>query len=323
MEKDLFTEDVPNPVKEKTVAMVNPQPKKHLSKKTREGLIGYAFASLWLIGLFGFTLIPLGTSIFYSLTNFNLKDAPNFIWFDNYIYIFTKDTLFWKALGNTMFQVIFGTAFSIILGIIVASLLNKPVKGIGIWRTIFYLPNVVSSVAMALLWTWMFNKDYGLINEFLGIFGIPKINWLGDENIVKTSLILMSSWGCGVTALFFLGSMKSIPNYLYEAADIAGTSKIRQFFTITIPLITPTILFMLVTSIIGNFQYYVMAYIMVGKGTNFSAYYLAYYLYDKGFMDYQFGYASAISWIMFVMVIVIVGLVVKSSKKWVFYLGQD
>ena len=213
--------------------------------------------------------------------------------------------------------------FSIVIGILVACILNKPIKGIGIWRTIFYLPNVVASVAMALLWTWMFNKDYGLINQFLGIFKIPSIDWLGNEHIVKISLILMSAWGSGVSALFFLGAMKSIPKHLYEAADIAGVNKTRQFFTITLPLITPTIFFMLVTSIISGFQYFMMAYIMVGRGTNYSAYYLAYYIYDKGFMDYQLGYASAMSWIMFVIVIAIVGLVVSTSKKWVHYLDQE
>ena len=302
--------------------VLDQKPKKpfKLKKKTREGMIGYLFASLWLIGIFGFTLFPLLTSLFYSLTDYNLKDAPNFVWFNNYAYILTKDTMFWKSFGNTIFHVVFGTIFSLVTGILVACILNKPIKGIGIWRTIFYLPNVVASVAMALLWTWMFNKDYGLINQFLGLFGIPNINWLGDENIVKISLILMSAWGAGVSALFFLGSMKSIPSHLYEAADIAGVSKIRQFYTITLPLITPTIFFMLVTGIIGGFQYLMMAYIMVGRGTNYSAYYLAYYLYDKGFTDYQLGYASAISWLMFIVVIVIVGIVVKTSKKWVHYM---
>lgn len=316
-EKDLFTDDVPQ------VETKKEKPKIYLKKKTKEGLLGYGFASLWLIGLFGFTLFPLLTSLFYSFTNYNLVDDPVFIGFNNYAYILGKDTLFWKSVGNTMFQVVFGTIFSIVVGILVALVLNKPIKGIGIWRTIFYLPNVVSAVAMALLWTWMFNKNYGLINQFLGLFGIPNIDWLGNEHIVKISLILMSAWGSGVTALFFLGAMKGIPTYLYEAADIAGVSKFRQFFTVTLPLITPTILFMLVTSIIGNFQYFMMAYIMVGKGTNFSAYYMAYYLYDKAFFDHQLGYASAISWIMFAIVIVIVGVIVKTSKKWVFYLGQD
>ena len=307
--------------------VLNANKKQHkpikLKKKTREGLIGYLFASLWFIGIFGFTLFPLLTSLFYSLTDYNLKDTPNMVWFNNYVYILVKDTMFWKSLGNTFFQVIFVTAFSIVIGILVACILNKPIKGIGIWRTIFYLPNVVASVAMALLWTWMFNKDYGLINQFLGIFKIPSIDWLGNEHIVKISLILMSAWGSGVSALFFLGAMKSIPKHLYEAADIAGVNKTRQFFTITLPLITPTIFFMLVTSIISGFQYFMMAYIMVGRGTNYSAYYLAYYIYDKGFMDYQLGYASAMSWIMFVIVIAIVGLVVSTSKKWVHYLDQE
>lgn len=307
--------------------VLNANKKQHkpikLKKKTREGLIGYLFASLWFIGIFGFTLFPLLTSLFYSLTDYNLKDTPNMVWFNNYVYILVKDTMFWKSLGNTFFQVIFGTTFSIVIGILVACILNKPIKGIGLWRTIFYLPNVVASVAMALLWTWMFNKDYGLINQFLGIFKIPSIDWLGNEHIVKISLILMSAWGSGVSALFFLGAMKSIPKHLYEAADIAGVNKTRQFFTITLPLITPTIFFMLVTSIISGFQYFMMAYIMVGRGTNYSAYYLAYYIYDKGFMDYQLGYASAMSWIMFVIVIAIVGLVVSTSKKWVHYLDQE
>ena len=302
----------------------SPEPKKrHLKAKTREGLIGYGFASLWIIGLLAFTLIPLGTSMYYSFTNYNRIDAPDFVGLSNYIYILTKDEFFWKSLGNTMFQVVFGTAFAIIVGLLLAVVLNKPIKGIGIWRTIFYLPNVVSSVAMALLWTWMFNKNFGLINQFLNLFGIPNIDWLGNENIVKISLILMSAWGAGITALFFLGAMKGIPPYLYEAADIAGVSKSRQFFKITLPLVSPTMLFMLITSVIGNFQYFTMAYIMVGKGTNYSAYYLAYYLYDKAFTDQQLGYASALSWIMFVIVIVIVLVIFKTSKKWVHYLESE
>lgn len=314
MDEQLTTEQEELPKKTK---------KKFMNKKTREGLIGYGFSSLYLIGLLVFTLFPLLLSFIFSFTDYDMKESFNFLGFRNYTYIFTKDPFFWNCLGNTLFQVVFGTIFAIVMGILVASILNKPIKGIGIWRTIFYLPNVVSSVAMALLWTWMFNKNYGLINQFLGLFGIPEINWLGDEHLVKFSLILMSAWGAGVSALFFLGAMKSIPKHLYEAADIAGVSKTHQFFTITLPLITPTILFMLVTSIIGNFQYFMMAYIMVGKGTNYSAYYLAYYLYDKAFMDYQFGYASAISWIMFVLVVIIIGIIVKTSKKWVHYLGSD
>lgn len=301
----------------------NSQPKKHLKAKTKEGLIGYGFSSLWIIGLFAFTLLPLLTSMYYSFTNYNKIDAPDFVGLTNYIYILTKDELFWKSLGNTMFQVLFGTGFSIIVGLLLAIVLNKPIKGLGIWRTIFYLPNVVSTVAMALLWTWMFNKNYGLINEFLNLFGIPNIDWLGEEKLVKISLILMSSWGAGITALFFLGAMKNIPSYLYEAADIAGVSKGRQFFKITLPLVSPTMLFMLITSVIGNFQYFTMAYIMVGKGTNYSAYYLAYYLYDKAFTDQQLGYASALSWIMFIIVIVIVLVIFKTSKKWVHYLDAD
>ena len=320
--KDYFTNDVPNAIEDKKEIETNIPKKKIFNRKVREGLTGYAFASLWIFGLLSFTIYPLITSIYYSFTNYNMVDKPSFIGFSNYATLFTDD-LFWKGFGNTMFQVVVGTIFSIVVGILVACLLNKPIKGIGIWRTIFYLPNVVSSVAMALLWTWIFNKDYGLLNQFLGIFGIKNINWLGDERLVKFSLVLMSAWGSGVTALFFLGAMKGIPPYLYEAANIAGVPKIKQFFSITIPLITPTILFMLVTSIIGNFQYFMMAYIMVGKGTNNSAYYLAYYLYDTAFTYNRLGYASAISWIMFIVVIIIVGVIVKTSKKWVYYLGQD
>ena len=301
----------------------NSKPKKRLKRKTREGLVGYLFASPWIFGFLAFTLFPLGMSIYYSFTNYNLVDTPTFVGFSNYAYLLTKDVFFWQTMGNTLFQVVFGTIFAILIGLIAAVILNKPLKGIGIWRTIFYLPNVVSSVAMALVWTWMFNKDYGLINEFFSVFHIPGVDWLGDEHMVKVSLILMSGWGAGITALFFLGAMRSIPTYLYEAADIAGVSKTRQFYTITLPLITPTMLFMLITSVIGNFQYFTMAYLMVGRGTNYSAYYYAYYLYDKAFTDNQMGYASAMSWIMFVIVIVVVWVIFKTSKKWVHYLGGE
>jgi multiple sugar transport system permease protein len=304
-------------------SVVAPKKKRYLKRKTREGLVGYLFASPWLLGFLAFTLFPLCTSFYYSFTNYNLVDTPTFVGFANYTYLLTQDLFFWESLGNTMFQVFFGTIFSIIMGLLAAIILSKPIKGIGIWRTIFYLPMCVSSVAMALVWTWMFNEDYGLINQFFEIFNIPGVDWLGDEHVVKISLILMSAWGSGITALFFLGAMKSIPNYLYEAADIAGVGKTRQFYTITLPLITPTMLFMLITSVIANFQYFTMAYLMVGRGTNYSAYYLAYYLYDKAFTDNQMGYASAISWILFLIVIVFVWAIFKSSKKWVHYMGGE
>lgn len=294
-----------------------------LKRKQKESLLGYAFASPWLIGFLAFTIVPLMTSIYYSLTNYNTLNQPEFVGLRNYSFLLLNDPIFWKALGNTIFHVVLATPFSLILGILVALVLNAPVKGLGIWRTIFYLPNVVSAVAMALLWVWLFNKDYGLINGFLGLFGIESINWLGDPNIVKISLILMGAWGSGITALFFLGALKGIPKELYEVAAIAGTSKINQFFKITLPMITSTILFMVITTIIGAFQMFTLAYIMTSGGPDRASYYLGYYLFDKGIMEKQMGYASAISWIMFSLVLIIIYVIFKTSKKWVFYLGSN
>jgi multiple sugar transport system permease protein len=294
-----------------------------LKRKQKEALLGYAFASPWLLGFLGFTIIPLLTSIYYSFTNYNTLNQPQFVGLNNYSFLLFNDPLFWRSLGNTMFHVILATPFSLILGILVALVLNAPVKGLGIWRTIFYLPNVVSAVAMALLWVWLFNKDYGLINQFLGLFGISSVNWLGDPNIVKVSLILMGAWGSGITALFFLGALKGIPKDLYEVAAIAGTGKVNQFFKITLPLITSTILFMLITTIIGGFQMFTLAYIMTSGGPDRASYYLGYYLFDKGIMEKQMGYASAISWIMFSMVLLVIYVLFKTSKKWVFYLGSN
>lgn len=303
--------------------MENTKKTKKLNRKTREAIYGVSFASPWIIGFLFFTLIPLLTSLYYSFTDYNMISKPNFVGLYNYITLLTKDIYFWKSLGNTMFHVILATPFTIVLGILFAIVLNKPVKGIGFWRTIFYLPNVVSSVAMALLWLWLFNKDFGLINQFLGFFKIKPVNWLGDENIVKISLILMGAWGSGITALFFVGAMKGIPKELYEASSLAGSSKTRQFFDITLPLITPTIYFLLLTTVIGSFQMFLLAYIMTNGGPNRSSYYLAYYLYDKAFLDKQMGMASAISWLMFFMVMSIIMVLMKTSKKWVFYLGDN
>jgi multiple sugar transport system permease protein len=294
-----------------------------MKRKHKEVILGYAFASPWLIGFFAFTIIPLLTSIYYSLTNYNTLNQPDFVGLSNYSFLLFNDPIFWRALGNTLFHVALATPFSLVLGILVALVLNAPVKGLGIWRTIFYLPNVVSAVAMALLWVWLFNKDYGLINEFLGLFGIESVNWLGDPNIVKISLILMGAWGSGITALFFLGAIKGIPKELYEVAAIAGTSKTSQFFKITLPMITSTILFMLITTIIGAFQMFTLAYIMTSGGPDRASYYLGYYLFDKGIMEKQMGYASAISWIMFSLVLLIIFVIFKTSKKWVFYLGSN
>ena len=296
-------------------------------KKIREATSGYAFASPWLVGFMVFTLGPMLFSFFLSFTDWNLLkklDDIRVIGFVNYSRIFSYDPRFWTSLKNTVFYTVFAVPLGIIGALLLAMLLNQKVKGIAFFRTVFYLPSVVSGVATAVLWMWVFNPQFGIVNSFLHWLGIEGPPWLSDPGWSKPTLIIMSLWGLGGSMLIYLAGLQNIPDRLYEVADLDGANQFQKFWHVTIPSLTPTIFFNLIISIIGSFQVFTTVYIISdGRGgPQDSTLFYVLYLYKKAFHEYEMGYASALAWILFVIILFFTLLIMKSSALWVYYEGE-
>jgi len=279
----------------------------------------FIFISPWLIGFLIFTLGPMIASIYFSLTNWDLFSLPKFIGFANYVRLFTKDKIFLKTIYNTFYYAIIAVPLNIAISLGLAYLLNHELKGMRIYRTIFYLPAVVPIVASSMVFIWLLAPDTGLINRFLALFGIDGPAWLLDPQWVKMSFVFMELWAVGTSMLLLLSAMKGIPIEMYEAAAIDGANKIQQFFNITMPMITPVIFFNLVMGIIRCLQAFSQIYIMTKGGPNNASNMMVPYLFDNAFNFYRMGYASSIAWVLFVIIILITLLVLKSSSVWVYY----
>ncbi|MBN1348288.1 sugar ABC transporter permease [candidate division KSB1 bacterium] len=301
--------------------------RKKVSKRAiKEGLIGYLFASPFLIGFFGLTFGPMIFSFILSLGKWNAHNPLSdyqFLGFGNFQEILVDDTLFRTALFNTSYYAFFSVPLGITFALFLALLLNQKLKGIYIYRTIFYIPSLVAGVATIILWKWIFNPDFGILNSFLKLLGMQGPAWLQSPVWAKPALIIMSLWGVGGTMLIFLAGLQNIPHHLYEVADLDGASRWHRFRHVTIPMLTPTIYFNLIMSIIGCFQIFTAVYIMAptGGAKNSLLFYVL-YLYRKAFMEFEMGYASALAWMLFIIILALTLLVIKSSAIWVYYEGE-
>ncbi|MFW6119967.1 MAG: carbohydrate ABC transporter permease [Petrotogales bacterium] len=293
--------------------------KKKFNYFRRKNLVGYLFAAPWLIGLPLFILGPIIATFYLSFTSYDMINPPRWIGLINYRILFTLDPGFWKALGNT-FYYMFGSVFlKVFLGLIFAVLLSRAMRGMRIFRTIYFLPVVLPAVPVMFLWMMMFNPRSGLINQFLGLFGIDGPLWLNSPVWSKPSLILMSLWGIGGIIVIFLAGLQDIPEYLYEAAELDGASRLQKFWKITVPLLTPVIFFNVVTGLIAASQVFTEAYIMTGGGPLESTTFVNLKIYLLAFKDIKMGYASAMAWIMFMILIPMTLLLFKISKRWMDY----
>ncbi|WP_408635378.1 carbohydrate ABC transporter permease [Paenibacillus selenitireducens] len=291
--------------------------------------LGLLFASPWIIGFLVFTVYPFFSSLYFSLTAYDLFNPPQWVGLDNYKQIMT-DERFYKSINNTLFMAFISVPISLASSLIIAIMLNFKVKGINYYRTIFYLPAVIPIVASALLWTWMLNPDFGLINMFLRAVGLPDPAWLMDPRYTKPSLILMGLWGSGAGALIFLAALQGVPQQYYEAAQVDGANGWHRFWKITIPALSPIILFQLIMGLIGAFQIFTESYILAGGksvsgsigGPDQSLLFYAVNLYQEAFMNLKMGYASALAWILFIIVMAITLVLLKTSRRWVYYGGE-
>jgi multiple sugar transport system permease protein len=291
-------------------------------RNLRNGLL---FAAPYLVGFLAFTLYPLIASIYYSVCQYNVIKPPVFIGLENFRALFTEDPLFWKALYNTLFFTAFSVPLGLCFSIGLAMLLNQKLRVMSVYRTIFFLPTIVPIVASAVLWLWVLNPESGLINGLIRQFlGVDGPGWIANERWSKPSLILMSLWGVGGAMVIFLAGLAEVPQSLYEVADIDGAGRWAKFRHVTLPMLTPTILFNLVMGLIGAFQYFTQVYVMTGGkgGPVDSTMLYALYLYRNSFYYLRMGYASAMAWLLFMVILASTLAVLASSKKWVHYHGE-
>ncbi|GMA60189.1 sugar ABC transporter permease [Alicyclobacillus fastidiosus] len=285
--------------------------------RRRESVAFYAFTGPWLVGLVGLTLGPILASLALSFTNWNMFSPPHWVGFENYVKTF-KTPMFWTALYNTAYYSVISVPLSILIALVLAVLLNQKVAARRWFRTAFYLPSTIPVVAVVMLWSWLL-APAGLFNEFLHLFGIHGPAWFVDPAWIKPGLIIMSLWGAGGGTVLFLAGLQGIPSYLYEAAELDGASSWTKFVRITMPQLSPIILFNLINGIIGAMQVFTQVYII---GTNNASTMMVPYLFEQAFQNYQMGLASATAWLLFIIIMVLTLIVLKWSSVWVYYEGE-
>ena len=292
----------------------------------REALMGYLFALPWLFGFIVLTVGPMLFSFYASFTKYNIVNPPQWLGFDNYSFIFSKDDRFQISLFNTFYYVVVKTPIVIAISLFFAMMMNVDIPGQKYFRTIYYMPTVLTGVSAIFLWIWVLNPE-GLLNRALALFHISGPNWFYDPNWSKPGLIIMSLWYIGGPVLIFLAGLQGVPRHLYEAAEIDGAGPLAKFMNVTLPLLSPVIFFQVITSIIGAFQVFNSAYVIsqtAGSGPGDpqqSLLFYEVYLFVRAFTNLDMGFACALAWILFAIIMVITAIQLWLSQKWVYYEG--
>lgn len=290
------------------------------NNKWKKNTTGYLFAAPAILGFVIFTAGPMAASLFMSFTDYSVTGGAHFIGLNNFKNMFSgSDPYFYKSLLVTTYYVLMSVPLQIVYAFLLAVLLNQKVKGLSVWRTIFYLPSVVPAVALSMIWLWILDPDLGLANELLRMLGLPGSQWIFAEETVIPTLSVMSMWTTGGTTLIFLASLKNVSKQLYEAVEIDGGNLFHKFRHITIPFMTPIIFYNLIMAIIGSFQVFSQAYIMTEGGPNNGSLFYVYYLYREAFQFSRLGSSCAIAWVLFVIIMIATMLIFKTSRSWVYY----
>lgn len=291
-----------------------------LTTRQREGLFGYLFASPWIIGFVVFGLYPMAMSIYYSLSRYDVLRIPEFIGFGNFKTLLFNDPYFWTAVWNTLFYTLVRTPLTIAGSLFLALLVNNALRGMKLFRTAYFLPSIIGGVVLSVLWLWIFNPQYGLLNVILGWFGISSPLWLQDPTWSKPSLVLMSLWSIGGGRMIvFLAALQNVPVQLYEVVELDGGGWWKKFMHVTLPMISPVLFLWFIIEVIFGFQVFTEAYIMTKGGPLNSTLFYNLYLYTKAFDDFDMGYASALAWLLLILSLVITLLQMKVGKSWVYY----
>jgi len=300
-------------------------PRRRTSLARREAIEGLLYISPFLLGFLIFTAYPMVASAYLSLTKYNIITPPQWIGLDNYVEAFTKDKLFGSSLDKTARFAVMNVLFGVLGSLGAALLLNQRFPGTTVFRTFFFLPSITPVIASALLWTWIYQPTIGLLNYLLGLVGIEGPAWLQSSTWAIPSLVIISLWGSigGSRMIVFLAGLQGVPQEMYEAAEIDGAGAWSKFRHITLPLISPTMFFNVVLAIIGSLSVFSLAYIATGGGPNYATYFYVYHLFKNAFEYSRMGYAAAMAWLFFLIVLVLTLLQFRLSKRWVYYAGGD
>jgi multiple sugar transport system permease protein len=284
--------------------------------------IGLAFISPWIVGFLAFTLFPVCASVYFSFCDYDVLSRPVWVGTLNYSDMVT-DSVFWKSLYNTLYYAFFSLPLCLVIALLVAVLLNQQVKGRSAFRATYFLPSLVPVVASSMVWLWILNGNFGILNSALEWFHVKGPQWLADEKWTKPSLILMAIWGSGNTVVIYLAALQDVPRSLYESAEIDGGNAWVKFRHITVPMISPVIYFNLIMGIIGSLQVFAQAYIMLGGGgPNRSALFYTVYLYQNAFDYHQMGYACAMAWMLFLIILFLTWIATRSTRRLIYYGGE-
>lgn len=294
------------------------------NRARRDRLMGLAFISPWLVGFLLFTLYPILASLYFSFCDYRILSPPQWVGFRNYIELFTDYDYFLPSLYNTAFMFL-ELPIAMALSIGIALLLSQKLRGMAWFRTLYYLPAVVPTVASSVLWLWLLNPEYGLVNKTLEIAGLPTTEWLQSPVWSKPAFIVLDLWMIGGGIVIYLAAIAGVPAHLYEAAEIDGAGAWRRTWHITLPAISPVIFFNLILGVIGTFQYFTQAFLMTGSppgGPANSTLFYALYLFQNAFTYFRMGYACAMAWVLFLLTLIATLIVFRSSARWVYYEGE-
>ncbi len=301
--------------------VASPKPKRRRGLLVSEARDAYIFILPWVLGFLVFTAGPMLASLYISFTRWEIVTPSVWVGFQQYARL-AADDRFWLSLYNTSYYVFVGVPLHLLMALLAALAINLNLRGIRIYRTLFYVPSLTPVVANSILWVWIFHPQWGLANSFLEWMGLEGLYWLQDPRLAKPALIIMSFWSIGGQMVILLAGLKGIPSVLYEAADIDGATTWQRFWRITLPLLTPALFFNFIIAIIGAFQVFTQAYIMTDGGPNYSTLFYLLYLYRAAFENFRMGYASAMAWVLFVIVLIFTLIQFRLSDRWVFYEGD-
>ena len=295
--------------------------RRRLSIRSREAIGFYLCILPWIIGFLAFVAGPILSALWMSFTDWDILTPPSFIGLRNYVTL-AGANLFWTSLRVTTIYAASSVVLVMLTALFVALLMNQRIRGILVFRTIYYLPAVVTGVTVSVMWKWMLNPDYGIVNHILRAVGIAGPQWLFSSQWALPSLIFMSMWQAGSYMVIFLAGLHGIPTALYDVATMDGAGTVRKFLSITLPMLSPVILLNMIISIISYFQAFTQAYVMTGGGPNNATLFYVLYVYRQGWSYFKMGYASALAWILFAIILGITVLVLRTSSFWVYYAGE-
>lgn len=304
---------------ENKISLVTPKEKRRVSNQFKENAWGFLFIAPQIVGLLAFTLFPILFSLYLCFTQWDFVKAPEFVGLSNFEKVFS-DNLFWTALSNTVVLVLGIVPLTLVCSLGLALLTNRKIRGLYFYKAAFFLPLITSSVATVTVWFWLYAPDFGIINNFLALFGLTGPGWLTDPFWAKAAITIMVAWqSLGWFYLIFLAGLKNIPQDYYEVADLDGANPVQKFFRITLPLLSPTTFFIITTMLISVFNIFNEAFILTRGGPEFGSYTIVYHIYNKAFRDFQMGQAAVVSWVLFIILFVITFIQFRLSRKWVHY----